>query len=182
MCKSILTAFGGSASDSMSSIIAQAMVFRLNNSGFKDDEFYLSDESYDLANIIIGQLGAQTKKLRAVYLEIEQSEVPERHFDDVTIDELVVADGYIRGFEMILSAQCYDMSHRVLVSETSVMQTMKKVRIATSKLRRAVDDLMSIKRQLRIASKNKYENSLEITSDDVTKLKVATEASIINCS
>ncbi|CAH7405128.1 conserved hypothetical protein [Vibrio chagasii] len=182
MSNDIFTAFGGSAYHSISSIIAQAMAFRLEGFEFKDGEFYLSDESYDLAIAIIGQLDAQTKKLRDAYSEIEQSENVDSYFGNLAIDELFVANGFIRGFEMILNTQHYDMKRRNLVSEASVMQAMLQIRRATAKLRKAIDDLMSIERQLRVASTEKHQMSLEMTSGKVAKLKIATEAAIMNYS
>ncbi|CAH7268279.1 conserved hypothetical protein [Vibrio chagasii] len=180
MSENILAAFGGSASDSISSIITQAMAFRLEGFECKDGEFYLSDENYDLAIVIIGQLDAQTKKLRDAYSEIEQSENVDSYFGNLAIDELFVANGCIRGFEMILNAQHHDMKRRNLVSEASVMQAMRQIRRATAKLRKAIDDLMSIERQLRVASTGKHQMSLEMTSDKVTKLTAATEAASVN--
>lgn len=179
MSKNILAAFGGSASDSIRSIIAQAMAFHLEGFECKDGEFYLSDENYDLAIVIIGQLDAQTKKLRDAYSEIEQSENVDSYFGNLAIDELFVANGFIRGFEMILNAQHHDMKRRNLASEASegsVMQAMCQIRRATAKLRKAIDDLMSIERQLQIASTEKYQMSFNMTSDKVAKLKAATEA------
>ena len=64
MSKIIKAAFDGSANDSISDIIAKVMALRLEESEYKNDEFYLSDENYELANIIIGQLDDQTQKLR----------------------------------------------------------------------------------------------------------------------
>ncbi len=180
MSENILAAFGGSASDSISSIIAQAMAFRLEYFECENDEFYLSDENYDLAIVIIGQLDAQTKKLRDAYSEIEQSENVDSYFGNLVIDELFVANGCIRGFEMILNAQHHDMKRRNLVSEASVMQAMRQIRRATAKLRKAIDDLMSIERQLRVASAEKHQMSLEMTSDTVTKLTAATKAASVN--
>ncbi|MEZ8463597.1 hypothetical protein AB6D04_05010 [Vibrio splendidus] len=176
MSNNILAAFGGSAYDSISGIIAQTMAFRLEGFECKEGDFYLSDENYELAKVIIGQLDAQTKKLREAYSEIEQSENVDSYFTNLTIDELIVADGCIRGFEMILNAQHHDMRRRILVSEASVMQAMRQIRRATAKLRKAIDDLMSIERQFQIASTEKYQMSFNMTSDKVAKLKAATEA------
>ncbi|WP_210456025.1 hypothetical protein [Vibrio crassostreae] len=180
MNTSILAAFGSNASDSISDIVAQAMAFRLEGSGCNNSEFYLSDENYELAKIIIGQLDARTKGLREAYFEIEQSKNVNSYFDSLTVDELLVANGFIRGFEMILNAQHYDMKRHNLVSEASVMQAMLQVRRAAAKLRKAIDDLMSIERQLRVASTEKHQMSLEMTSDKVTKLTAATKAASVN--
>ncbi|TKF93666.1 hypothetical protein, partial [Vibrio sp. F13] len=73
MSKIIMAAFDGSANDSISGIIAKVMVLRLADSEYKNNEFYLSDENYELANIIIDQLDDQTQKLREVYREIKRS-------------------------------------------------------------------------------------------------------------
>ncbi|PMO09661.1 hypothetical protein BCT20_21720 [Vibrio sp. 10N.222.55.C12] len=177
-----MAAFDGSANDSISGIIAKVMVLRLADSEYKNNEFYLSDENYELANIIIDQLDDQTQKLREVYREIKRSAHVDSYFDNLTIDELFVANSCIREFEMILNAKYYAMSCAVIVSGGSVMQIMKQVRMSAAKLRRAIGDLMSVERQLRIASTNKYESSFEMTSDKVTKLKLATEAAITSYS
>ncbi|MFA0703829.1 hypothetical protein AB4618_25515, partial [Vibrio sp. 10N.222.48.A8] len=113
------------------------MVLRLADSEYKNNEFYLSDENYELANIIIDQLDDQTQKLREVYREIKRSAHVDSYFDNLTIDELFVANSCIREFEMILNAKYYAMSCAVIVSGGSVMQIMKQVRMSAAKLRRA---------------------------------------------
>ncbi|MEZ9702312.1 hypothetical protein AB4455_25215 [Vibrio sp. 10N.261.46.E12] len=182
MSKIIMAAFDGSANDSISCIIAKTMALRLEGSEYKNNEFYLSDENYELVNIIIGQLDDQTQKLREAYREIERSAHVESYFDNLTIDELFVANSCIREFEMILNAKNCAMSCSFIVSGASVIQIMKQVRMSAAKLRRAIGDLMSVERQLRVASMNKYESSFEMTSDKVTKLKLATEAAITSHS
>ncbi|WP_086774877.1 hypothetical protein [Vibrio coralliirubri] len=182
MSKIIRAAFDGSANDSISGMIAKAMELSLEGSEYKNDEFYLSDENYELVNIIIGQLDGQAQKLREVYREIELSAHVESYFDSLTIDELFVANSCIREFEMILNAKYYAMSGCVIVSGASVMQIMKQIRMSAAKLRRVIGDLMSVERQLRVASTNKYESSFEMTSDKITTLKLATEAAIISHS
>ncbi|WP_210467770.1 hypothetical protein [Vibrio crassostreae] len=44
--------------------MAKIVALHLADSEYKNNEFYLSDENYELANIIIGQLDDQTQKLR----------------------------------------------------------------------------------------------------------------------
>lgn len=180
MSASILAALGGNASASMGDTVAKAMDLRLETIECKDNQRHVSAESLEMAMSIIAKLNTQTKQLREVYSEIEQSEVPESYFDKVTIDELVVADGYIRGFEMILKAQHESLSRRVMASEQPAVETAKQIRKATAKLRRVVGDLMSIERQLQVASIGKYETSFEMTSDKVAKLKAATQATVSN--
>lgn len=182
MSKIIKAAFDGSANDSISGIIAKVMALRLEESEYKNDEFYLSDENYELANIIIGQLDDQAQKLREAYREIGLSAHVESYFDSLTINELFVANSCIREFEMILNAKYYAMSGCVIVSGASVMQIMKQIRMSAAKLRRVIGDLMSVERQLRVASTNKYDSSFEMTSDKITKLKLATEAAITSHS
>ncbi|MCG9642118.1 hypothetical protein L1D22_19945 [Vibrio sp. Isolate34] len=182
MSNIIMATFDGNANDCISGIMAKIVALHLADSEYKNNEFYLSDENFELANIVIGQLYDQTQKLREVYREIKRSAHVDSYFDNSTIDELFVANSCIREFEMILNAKYYAMSCSVIVSGPSVMQIMKQVRMSAAKLRRAIGDLISVERQLRVASTNKYESSFEMTSDKVTKLKLATEAAITSYS
>ncbi|CAK1868249.1 hypothetical protein [Vibrio sp. 1CM24A] len=175
MNKSILIVLGDNISADMSDIISKTMKLYLEMVECKGSKYQVATESMDTAVTVMTKLSSQAKKLRCVYDEIEKSDNPERYFDHATISELVVANGYIRGFEKILKAQYDSCSNRVAALELEAIKELKQIRVVVAKLRRIIDDLMSIERQLNIASINKYEKRLKMTSDDVAKLKEATQ-------